>query len=161
MELPLPSTMGPTADGVDVAAVPAADTTPGADDADGDVNDADVARKRSKTSGSGGGGDDELPTEHAVPRSGCKTALSGLPASQWQTLPVLELIYQRNKPSEPPKVPSVNAMSLSLSSLHHTQCIVRSPTSACYAPVCVPLSHVHLSAHHVTVLCVVGGLCVR
>lgn len=31
------------------------------------------------------------------------TALSGLPASQWQTLPVLELIYQRNKPAEAPK----------------------------------------------------------
>ncbi len=60
--------------------------------------------------GAGAGAGADAPAGVAVgqaPKRGCVTALSGLPASQWQTLPVLELIYQRNKPAEAPKVRGV------------------------------------------------------
>ncbi|MDR3738208.1 MAG: hypothetical protein P4L40_04225, partial [Terracidiphilus sp.] len=38
------------------------------------------------------------------PAVGCTVAFSGVPASQWKNLPYMDIIQQRNKPTQPPKV---------------------------------------------------------
>ena len=42
-----------------------------------------------------------------APKVGCGVTLAGVPKSQWQQLPVLDLIAKRNKPTEPAKAPEL------------------------------------------------------
>lgn len=46
------------------------------------------------------------PPPLPVPKAGCRVTLSGLPASAWVNLSKLDLIAQRNKPSQPPSKPA-------------------------------------------------------
>lgn len=43
--------------------------------------------------------------ENIASKPGCRITLSGLPQSSWVNLPKLDLIYERNKPLQPPKKP--------------------------------------------------------
>ncbi len=79
------------------------------------VVDDDSARsqKRHKSASTADGADsvtDDIVVH--TPADGCTVAFSSVPVSQWKNLPVMELIYQRNKPTEPPKVCELDIMRL-------------------------------------------------
>ena len=98
MELPLPGADGAITS-TDAATTVAIDASSDAKKRGHTADDDDRSQKRAKQ--------ESLLLQD--PAAGCAIAFSGVPASQWRNLPVMDLIYQRNKPKEAPKVPSLAA----------------------------------------------------